>query len=450
MLQNLSRGFTQVVKTVSGRGRLTESNIEDALRDIRAAMLEGDVSLEVVRNFLERVKQGAMGRRVSASLNPGQEFVGLVQRELAATMGGANEKLRLSGSPALVLACGLQGVGKTTTLAKLAKAPARKAEKARAARRAGRPPSGRPGPAGNPGGVGRRLLPEKRGNRKRDCARAGDCPAGAARTGRCGRWWTTAGRTVLDDEMMGEIRQLAEFLRPGEILFFVDAMQGQDAVNTARAFAEALPLTGIVLTKMDGDSRGGAALSAREAVGKPIKFIGVGEKVDDLEPFHPDRMASRILGMGDVMALVEKAHSAEARESAMKIAKKVAKQRGGFDLSDQLEQFRQMRKMGGAREMLEKMPGVDASQLPAGDESDKRFNQMEAVILSMTPRERRRPEIIKASRKRRVAAGAGVSVPTVNQLLRQHEQARKMMKRAMTSPALRAQMMRQFLPGGKM
>ena len=449
MLQNLSRGFTQVVKTVSGRGRLTESNIEDALRDIRAAMLEGDVSLEVVRNFLERVKQGAMGRRVSASLNPGQEFVGLVQRELAATMGGANEKLRLSGSPALVLACGLQGVGKTTTLAKLAKRLQEKQKKR--VLLAGldvRRPAALAQLETLAESVGASCL--KSAETENVIARAREIVPQARRELADVALVDTAGRTVLDDEMMGEIRQLAEFLRPGEILFFVDAMQGQDAVNTARAFAEALPLTGIVLTKMDGDSRGGAALSAREAVGKPIKFIGVGEKVDDLEPFHPDRMASRILGMGDVMALVEKAHSAEARESAMKIAKKVAKQRGGFDLSDQLEQFRQMRKMGGAREMLEKMPGVDASQLPAGDESDKRFNQMEAVILSMTPRERRRPEIIKASRKRRVAAGAGVSVPTVNQLLRQHEQARKMMKRAMTSPALRAQMMRQFLPGGKM
>ena len=449
MLQNLSRGFTQVVKTVSGRGRLTESNIEDALRDIRVAMLEGDVSLEVVRNFLERVKQGAMGRRVSASLNPGQEFVGLVQRELAATMGGANEKLRLSGSPALVLACGLQGVGKTTTLAKLAKRLQEKQKKR--VLLAGldvRRPAALAQLETLAESVGASCL--KSAETENAIARAREIVPQARRELADVALVDTAGRTVLDDEMMGEIRQLAEFLRPGEILFFVDAMQGQDAVNTARAFAEALPLTGIVLTKMDGDSRGGAALSAREAVGKPIKFIGVGEKVDDLEPFHPDRMASRILGMGDVMALVEKAHSAEARESAMKIAKKVAKQRGGFDLSDQLEQFRQMRKMGGAREMLEKMPGVDASQLPAGDESDKRFNQMEAVILSMTPRERRRPEIIKASRKRRVAAGAGVSVPTVNQLLRQHEQARKMMKRAMTSPALRAQMMRQFLPGGKM
>ena len=449
MLQNLSRGFTQVVKTVSGRGRLTESNIEDALRDIRVAMLEGDVSLEVVRNFLERVKQGAMGRRVSASLNPGQEFVGLVQRELAATMGGTNEKLRLSGSPALVLACGLQGVGKTTTLAKLAKRLQEKQKKR--VLLAGldvRRPAALAQLETLAESVGASCL--KSAETENAIARAREIVPQARRELADVALVDTAGRTVLDDEMMGEIRQLAEFLRPGEILFFVDAMQGQDAVNTARAFAEALPLTGIVLTKMDGDSRGGAALSAREAVGKPIKFIGVGEKVDDLEPFHPDRMASRILGMGDVMALVEKAHSAEARESAMKIAKKVAKQRGGFDLSDQLEQFRQMRKMGGAREMLEKMPGVDASQLPAGDESDKRFNQMEAVILSMTPRERRRPEIIKASRKRRVAAGAGVSVPTVNQLLRQHEQARKMMKRAMTSPALRAQMMRQFLPGGKM
>ena len=449
MLQNLSRGFTQVVKTVSGRGRLTESNIEDALRDIRAAMLEGDVSLEVVRNFLERVKQGAMGRRVSASLNPGQEFVGLVQRELAATMGGMNEKLRLNGSPALVLACGLQGVGKTTTLAKLAKRLQEKQKKR--VLLAGldvRRPAAMAQLETLAESIGASCL--KSAETENAIARAREIVPQARRELADVALVDTAGRTVLDDEMMGEIRQLAEVLRPGEILFFVDAMQGQDAVNTARAFAEALPLTGIVLTKMDGDSRGGAALSAREAVGKPIKFIGVGEKVDDLEPFHPDRMASRILGMGDVMALVEKAHSAEAQESAMKIAKKVAKQRGGFDLSDQLEQFRQMRKMGGAREMLEKMPGVDASQLPAGDESDKRFNQMEAVILSMTPRERRRPEIIKASRKRRVAAGAGVSVPMVNQLLRQHEQARKMMKRAMTSPALRAQMMRQFLPGGKM
>ena len=447
MLQNLSRGLTHVLKSVSGRGRLTESNIDDALRDIRAALLEGDVALEVVRDFLERVKHGAMGRKVSASLNPGQEFTGVVQRELAATMGGVNEKLRLNGSPALVMACGLQGVGKTTTLAKLAKRLKEKQKKR--VLMAGldvRRPAAMAQLETLAESVGVSCL--KSDESGDAVARAREIVPQARRELADVALVDTAGRTTLDAEMMGEIRELAEVLRPGEILFFVDAMQGQDALEVAREFADALPLTGIVLTKMDGDSRGGAALSAREAVGKPIKFVGVGEKIDDLEAFYPDRMASRILGMGDVMALVEKAQSGETRETAMKLAKKLAKNKGvGFDLNDQLEQFKQMRQMGGAREMLEKMPGMSAANLP-DNVDDRRMNRMEAVILSMTPRERRRPEIVKASRKRRVAAGAGVPVTLVNQLLRQHEQARKMMRRMMNNPAAQAQMMRQFFGGG--
>ena len=433
-----------MVKTVSGRGRLTESNIEEALRDIREAMLEGDVALEVVRSFLERVKQGAMGRRVSTSLNPGQEFIGVVRRELAVTMGGMNEKLRLNGSPALVLACGLQGVGKTTTVAKLAKRLREKQKKR--VLLAGldvRRPAALAQLETLAAAAGASCL--KSAEMESAAVRAREIVPQARRELADVALVDTAGRTALDDEMMAEIRELAEILRPGEILFFVDAMQGQDAVNTARAFAEALPLTGIVLTKMDGDSRGGAALSAREATGRPIKFIGVGEKLDDLEPFHPERMASRILGMGDVMTLVEKAHSSDARDSAMRLMKKVNRQSGGgFDLNDQLEQFRQMKKMGGAREMLEKMPGVDASRLPSSEEADRRFKRMEAVILSMTPRERRRPELVKASRKRRIAAGSGTPVTAVNQLLRQHEQARKMMKRAVSKPGAMAQMMKNF------
>ena len=433
-----------MVKTVSGRGRLTESNIDEALRDIREAMLEGDVALEVVRSFLERVKQGAMGRRVSTSLNPGQEFIGVVRRELAVTMGGMNEKLRLNGSPALVLACGLQGVGKTTTVAKLAKRLREKQKKR--VLLAGldvRRPAALAQLETLAEAAGASCL--KSAEMESAAARAREIVPQARRELADVALVDTAGRTALDDEMMAEIRELAEILRPGEILFFVDAMQGQDAVNTARAFAEALPLTGIVLTKMDGDSRGGAALSAREATGRPIKFIGAGEKLDDLEPFHPERVASRILGMGDVMALVEKAHSSDARDSAMRLMKKVNRQSGGgFDLNDQLEQFRQMQKMGGAREMLEKMPGVDASRLPSSEEADRRFKRMEAVILSMTPRERRRPELVKASRKRRIAAGSGTPVTAVNQLLRQHEQARKMMKRAVSKPGAMAQMMKNF------
>ena len=442
MLQNLSSGFTRMVKSVSGRGRLTESNIDEALRDIRETMLEGDVALEVVRSFLERVKQGAVGRRVSTSLNPGQEFVGVVHRELALTMGGANEKLRLNGSPALVLACGLQGVGKTTTVAKLAKRLREKQKKR--VLLAGldvRRPAALAQLESLAETVGASCL--KSDEMESATARAREIVPQARRELADVALVDTAGRTTLDDEMMDEIRELAEVLRPGEILFFVDAMQGQDALNTARAFADALPLTGVVLTKMDGDSRGGAALSAREETGKPIKFIGTGEKVDDLEPFYPERMAARILGMGDVMALVEKARASDAGETAARLMKKVGRHSGGgFDLNDQLEQFRQMRKMGGAREMMEKMPGVDASRLPPSDETERRFNRMEAVILSMTPRERRRPELVKASRKRRIAAGSGVPVPVVNQLLRQHDQARKMMKRAVSKPGAVAQMLK--------
>ena len=439
-----------MVKTVSGRGRLTESNIDEALREIRVALLEGDVGLDIVRDFLERVKQDALGRRVSTSLNPGQEFIGVVHRELTATMGGGNEKLRLSGSPALVLACGLQGVGKTTTLAKLAKRLKEKQKKRvlLAGLDVRRPAAmAQLDTLADSIGVSRLKSDET----QNALVRARAIVPQARRELADVALVDTAGRTTLDDEMMAEIRDIADLLRPGEILFFVDAMQGQDALTTARAFAEALPLTGIILTKMDGDSRGGAALSAREVVGKPIKFMGVGEKVDDLEPFHPERLASRILGMGDVMSLVEKAHSEEAqgaRETALKLMKKMSKRPADFDLNDQLEQLRQMRKMGGAREMLEKLPGVDASKLSDSAVDEKRAERMEAIILSMTPRERRRPEMLKASRKRRVAAGAGVPVTLVNQLLRQHEQARKMMRRAAANPAAGMQMMRGLLSKG--
>ena len=440
MLQNLTRGFSNVIKSVSGRGRLTESNIADALAEIRLAMLDGDVSLEVVRDFLARVQAGAMGRRVSSSLNPGREFIGVVHRELAAAMGGANEKLRLSGSPALVLACGLQGVGKTTTLAKIAKRL--KDSQKKRVMLAGvdvRRPAALAQLETLAESVGASCL--KSPETESAVARAREIVPQARRELADVALVDTAGRTTLDDEMMNEIRALCGALRPGEVLLFVDAMQGQDAVNTARAFADALPLTGIVLTKMDGDSRGGAALSARTVVGKPIKFIGVGEKPDDLEPFHPERIASRILGMGDIVSLVEKAHTADAGAAAERFAKKIRRP-SSFDMNDQLAQLRQMQKMGGVSGLLDKLPGVDLSKLNAADVDDKKLRRLEAAILAMTPQERRRPELVKASRKRRIAAGSGAPVTLVNQLLRQHEQARKMMKRAAANPAALMQMMK--------
>ena len=427
MFDNLTERLSRVVKTMRGQARLTDDNIQDALREVRLALLEADVALPVVKDFVARVRDKAIGEEVVGSLTPGQAFIGVVHRELTALMGGAAEPLNLATQPpAVFLLAGLQGAGKTTTAAKLARLLREDQKKKVLLVSADvyRPAAiEQLAHARKPGG--RRLLSVD----------------GRAETGRhreAAVDWArrhyhdvvivdTAGRLSIDEAMMAEISALHGALDPIETLFVVDAMQGQDAVNTARAFRDALPLTGVILTKLDGDSRGGAALSVRHVTGAPIKFAGVAEKVNGLEVFHPERMASRILGMGDVLSLVEEVHRTVDVEEAKKLAKKV-KTGKGFDLEDYKQQVVQMRKMGGISAMLDKLPAELARAAQGAQVDERKIARVEGIINSMTPQERTKPELIKASRKRRIASGRGVSVQEVNQLLNQFEQAQKMMK----------------------
>jgi signal recognition particle subunit SRP54 len=429
MLENLTQRLSKVMKTLRGEARLTEANISDAMREVRMALIEADVALPVVKDLVGRIKDRALGEEVIGSLTPGQTLVGVVQRELAALMGGAHAGLNLATQPpAIVLMAGLQGAGKTTTVGKLAKL-LREQQKKKvlvvscdvyrpAAIEQLKTVAAQAGVDFFPSAVGQK---------------PGDIAAAAID-------WAkkhfheillidTAGRLAIDDEMMAEIKSLHAQVKPIETLFVVDAMQGQDAVNTARAFGEALPLTGVVLTKLDGDSRGGAALSVRHVTGVPIKFAGVGEKLSGFEAFHPDRMASRILGMGDVLSLIEEAKRGIDEQKAVDFAKKL-KSGKGFDLTDFKEQIGQMRNMGGLSSLIDKLPAQvaqAAGQMQPGME-DKMVRRIEGIINSMTPGERAKPEIIKASRKRRIATGAGVPVQEVNRLLNQFEQTQKMMK----------------------
>jgi signal recognition particle subunit SRP54 len=447
VLDNLTQRLTRVVKTIRGEARLTESNTQEALREVRMALLEADVAVPVVKQFVERVRQAALGEEVATSLTPGQALVGVVQRELAALMGGESAGLDLAvAPPAVVLLAGLQGSGKTTTAAKLAKLlkeslgkkpllvscdvyrPAAIEQLATLARQ-----------------VGADVFPSHAGEKPLAIALA--ALDHARKHYNDVLIVDTAGRLAIDEPMMKEIAELHAALSPIETLFVVDSMQGQDAVNVARAFNEALPLTGVVLTKLDGDARGGAALSVRQVTGKPIKFAGVSEKPEGLEPFHPERMAARILGMGDVLSLVEEARKSVDLEEAKKLAEKVKKGKG-FDLEDFKQQIAQMRKMGGIASMLDKLPAqfAQAAQSPQMDE--RRLRRVEGIINSMTLGERSNPDLIKASRKRRIAAGAGVPVQEVNRLLNQFEQMQKMMK-MMKGGNLQRMMrgMKGFMPG---
>jgi signal recognition particle subunit SRP54 len=427
VLDNLTQRLARVVKTIRGEARLTEANIQDTLREVRVALLEADVALPVVRDFINRVRDAALGEDVAGSLTPGQALVGVVHRELAALMGGENAELDLAvAPPAVVLLVGLQGSGKTTTAAKLAKLL-----------RDGR---GRK-PLLVSCDVYRPAAIEQLGTLARQIgvdvfpSRAAEKPLAIALAAldHAKKHYhdvlivDTAGRLAVDEPMMKEIADLHAALSPVETLFIVDSMQGQDAVNVARAFGGTLSLTGVVLTKLDGDARGGAALSVRHVTGMPIKFAGVSEKPDGLEPFHPGRMASRILGMGDVLSLVEEARKSVDLDEAKKLAEKVKKGKG-FDLEDFKQQIGQMRKMGGMASLIDKLPAqfAQAAQSPQMDE--KHLRRVEGIINSMTPAERGHPEIIKASRKRRIASGAGVPVQEVNRLLAQFEQMQKMMK----------------------
>ncbi len=429
MFENLTERLNRTFKNLTGQGRLTERNIQEALRDVRRALLEADVALPVVKQFIERVRTRAVGQEVSAALNPGQAFIKIVRDELAAVMGEAAEPLNLKVMPpAVVLMAGLQGAGKTTTVGKLAKwLKEREKKKVMVVSADVYRPAAIRQLETLAEQVGVSFFPSS--PEQAPDAIAKDALAAARKQFMDVLIVDTAGRLHIDEALMDEIKRLHTTLKPAETLFVVDAMTGQDAANTAKAFHEALPLTGVVLTKADGDARGGAALSIREITGKPIKFLGTGEKLDGLEPFHPDRMAGRILGMGDVLSLIEEAEAKIDRQKAENFAKKVQKT-GQFDLEDFREQLGQIHRMGGIGGLMGKLPGM--GQMTAQVDpavAEREFRRMEAIINSMTPQERRHPSIIKGSRKRRIARGAGVQVQDVNRLLKQFEQMQKMMKK---------------------
>jgi len=427
MLENLTARLARVVKQIRGEARLTEANIQEALREVRIALLEADVALPVAKQFIDAVRAKALGAEVIGSLTPGQALVGVVHRELSALMGEANVPLNLATQPpAVVLMAGLQGSGKTTTSGKLARLLVADKKKVALVSADVYRPAAIEQLKTLAGQAGADFIASSSGEQPLDIARRAQ---DYARTHYMDVLIVdTAGRLAIDEEMMREIAELHAALKPIETLFIVDAMQGQDAVNVARAFNERLPLTGVVLSKLDGDARGGAALSVRQVTGQPIKFAGVGEKLSGLEPFHPERMAARILGMGDILSLVEEAHAKIDLDEAKRVADKVKKGKG-FDLEDFKQQVAQMKKMGGVASLIDKLPAQLAGQVdPAKLADDKQLKRIEGIINSMTPQERAKPELIKASRKRRIAAGAGVPVQAVNQLLNQFEQMQKMMK----------------------
>ena len=452
MLDNLTQRLARVMKTLKGEVRLTDANISDALREVRLALLEADVALPVVKDFIAAVKEKAVGEEVIGSLTPGQALVGVVHREMTRIMGEANVGLNLATQPpAVILMAGLQGAGKTTTVGKLAKLlketqkkkvlvvscdiyrPAAIEQLKTVAAQAGAD-----------------FFPSTTVEKPVDIARA--AIDWAKRHYHDVLLIDTAGRLAIDEAMMKEIAELHAAINPIETLFVVDAMLGQDAVNTAKSFNDALPLTGVILTKLDGDARGGAALSVRHVTGKPLKFAGVGEKLSGLEAFHPERMASRILGMGDVLSLIEEARKGVDEEKALEFAKKL-KSGKGFDLNDFKAQLSQVKNMGGMASFMDKMPAQfaqAANQLAPGSE-DKMIRRIEGIINSMTPTERTKPELIKASRKRRIATGAGVQVQDVNRLLNQFEQTQKMMKQ-FSKGGLGKLMrgMKGLMPGGMM
>ncbi len=448
MFEGLTERLTRSLQNLRGQGRITEDNVKDTLREVRMALLEADVALPVVREFVARVKERAVGQEVLKSLTPGQVFVKIVNDELVHIMGDANEGLNLNAQPpAVVLMAGLQGAGKTTTVAKLARhLREREKKKVLVASADVYRPAAIDQLQTLAAEVEVDFFPSRPDQDPVEIGRA--AVEHARRHFHDVLLLDTAGRLHVDEAMMAEIRRLHEAVQPVETLFVVDAMTGQDAANTARAFDEALPLTGVVLTKVDGDARGGAALSIRHITGKPIKFLGVGEKTDALQPFHPERIASRILGMGDVLSLVEEAQQKIDQQEAQKIANKLKKGKG-FDLEDFLGQIQQMKKLGGMASLMDKLPGMH--QLPDSvreQVNDKQVARLEAIILSMTPEERRRPEIIKGSRKRRIANGSGTQIQDVNRLLKQFSQMQKMMKQMNRKGGL-AKMMRKF-GGGRM
>ena len=429
MFENLTDRLSQTLRTITGKAKLTEENIQESLREVRRALLEADVALPVVQEFIDKVKFRAVGQEVSKSLSPGQAFLKVVQAELQALMGESNEALNLKAAPpAVILMAGLQGAGKTTTVAKLAlwlKNTQKKSVMVASA------DVYRPAAIRQLETLAQEVdvtfFPSDAGQQPEQIAR--DAIAAAKKQFVDVLFLDTAGRLAIDEEMMAEIKSLHAVANPVETLFVVDAMTGQDAANTAKAFGEALPLTGVILTKTDGDARGGAALSVRQITGKPIKFMGVGEKVDGLEPFYPDRVASRILGMGDVLSLIEDVEKRVDKQKAEKLAGKIKKGQR-FDLQDFKEQLEQMQNMGGMSNMLDKIPGLSGAQkAAAGMVDDRQFARMEAIINSMTMKERQRPELLNGSRKRRITVGSGTSIQDLNRLLKQHKQMQKVMKK---------------------
>lgn len=428
MFESLSSRLNKTIKNLTGRGRLTESNIQETLEEVRKALIDADVALPVINRFIEDVRGKALGQDVLESLKPGDLLVKIVYDELVDVMGQMNASLNLAATPpAVVLMAGLQGSGKTTTAAKLAKLLQDHHQKKVLLTSAD---IYRPAAieqlktlAQN---IGALYFPSS--SDQNPVTIAQNAIAEAKRSAADVVIIDTAGRLHIDTEMMDEIKAIHSAAKPVETLFVVDSMTGQDAANTAKAFNDALPLTGIILTKTDGDSRGGAALSVRNITGKPIKFIGVGEKIDALEAFHPDRIASRILGMGDIISLVEEAHRKIDQKEVEKVAKKIKKGHG-FDLEDFAQQLREMRKMGGISSLLAKLPGMANMPAAQGALDDKTFIKMEAIINSMTKKERRFPAIIKGSHKRRIAKGSGTDVPDINRLLKKHMEMQRMMKK---------------------
>lgn len=434
MASALTDRLSRLVKTMRGQARITEDNVQEMLREVRMALLEADVALPVVRDFIARVKEKALGAEVAGSLTPGQALVGIVNRELAATMGEGVADLNLAAQPpAVILMAGLQGAGKTTTTAKLAKHLIEKRKKKVLTVSAD---------VYRPAAIEQLKTVTRQAGAEWYPSSATDKPVDIANAALdyARKHYVdvllvdTAGRLAIDEALMKEIAELHAALKPVETLFVVDAMQGQDAINTAKAFKEALPLTGIVLTKTDGDSRGGAALSVRQITGAPIKFAGVSEKIDGLEVFDAQRHAGRVLGMGDIVALVEEVQKGVDVAAAQKLADKL-KSGDNFDLNDFLAQISQMKKMGGLSGLMDKLPsqltGGKTAQLGQADmdRAERDVRRMEGIINSMTPLERRKPELLKATRKRRIAAGAGVQVQEVNRLLNQFEQMQGMMKK---------------------
>ena len=441
MFENLTNRLSHSLKSITGQARLTDDNIKDTLREVRMALLEADVALPVVKDFVQAVKERAVGQEVSKSLSPGQMFVKIVNDELEALMGKANESLNLSAQPpAVVLMAGLQGAGKTTSVAKLARFLKEKENKKVMVVSAD---VYRPAAIKQLETLAQEVeaifYPATTEQKPIDIVNGAVAEAKLQFADVL--IVDTAGRLAIDEAMMSEIKQLHSAITPVETLFVVDAMTGQDAANTAKAFNDALPLTGVVLTKADADTRGGAALSVRHITGKPIKFIGVGEKTTALDPFHPDRIASRILGMGDMLSLIEEAEQKLDRKKAEKLAKKIKKGKK-FDLEDLRDQLQQMQNMGGIGDMLNKLPGMGSmAQMAQSQVDNKAFTRMEALINSMTPAERRNPDLLNGSRKRRITTGSGTEIQDLNRLLKQHKQMAKMMKK-MKSKGGMANMMR--------